>query len=124
MFNEYDVYVESVFFGLYRNYNLEPCLKTGGIVIFGLTKPGNLITIGDEEDRVRVHVNDKVYIGTEEITLYIVKYGQNSILPLKFFEDRIGYRFTVHTKEKMKEMAGSEAIFFLDNRIKVEEYRM
>ena len=121
---EYDVYNESVFFGLYRNWNLEPCLKTGGIVIFGIEKPGNLITVLNNDDRIRVHVNDTIYTGVEDIQEYVKKYDEKTILKFKEFEWRTGYRFTIDTKDRIRQISGSEAVWFLDNRIKVEEFRI
>ena len=121
---EYDIYIESIFFGLYRNWNLEPCLKTGGIVIFGKERPGNLITALGDNNRIIFHVNVNVYTGVESIRNYIKKYEEKEILKIGEFENRIGYRFTILTRKHIKDITGSEGIWFLDRKIKVEECRI
>ena len=121
---KYDVYIESVFFSLFRNWNLEPCLKMGGIVIFGMSTHTNVVSISamdNERDRIRTHINYDVYTGINEITRNIVKYQPNLILNFKEFENRIGYTFTPYTKHKIKEVTSSEGIWFLNRKIKVEK---
>lgn len=117
---EYDVYIESVFFGLFRNWNLEPCLKVGGIVIFASMLAGKL-TIYDEDDRIRTHINSNVYCGVDDIREGIKKYPDNLILNFEEFQNRIGYRITDVTRNLMREKTGSEAMWFLDRKLKVEE---
>ena len=122
---DHDVYIESIFFGMYRNWNLEPCLKVGGIVILADEVPGSLLSVFEEaKDRIRVHANEKVYTGVDEIKQYVSKYQDDELLKIRELEYYIGYRFTLNTKDEIRWACGSEAVWFLNNSIKIEEHRI
>lgn len=122
---DHDVYIESVFFGLYRNWNLEPCLKVGGIIILADEVPGSLLSLFNEvNQRVKVHINEKIYAGLDEIKKFVSKYDDSELLTIKELEYYLGYRFTLGTKNGIKEACGSEGVWFLNNSIKIEEHRI
>lgn len=121
---ECDVYIATVFLSLYRNWNLEPCLKIGDLEIYGNEKKGNLITIQGDLTRLGISVEDSCYCGDDVILEYLEKTLIEKELNMIEFQDHIGYRFTLDTKQQIYEMTASEGLWFLKEFITIQEYRM
>lgn len=122
---ECDVYIESVFFSLFRNWNLEPCLKVGGIVLFAKFidyQDEKFLTLLEDENRIRTHINSNIYYGIEEIKKGVEKYPEKDVLNFNQFENKISYSIVYSSKYLIKEKTGSEAIWFLDRKMKIEEF--